>query len=962
MQPPPMTSGCPDEERARLLDLLLEHGILHASETQPVSSRDGSPARWMLDSLTVSLSAEGLALAGRCLLGLLERFDGLQLATYGTTAIPLLSSCILQSGGRYRGLVVRKERKAHGSRKWIEGRIDPDEPVIILDDSVSSGTTMRACRERLEEAGLRVEGGVCLVRFGWYGGFALMQEQGLHMEAVYDIWEDFIERMPGETRLVRNPTKQLPPWRWRDEVVPAGIHPATLARTMMQAWLQDGALPRPPERLDRDYDAAGGTWVSVRCRDDLHRRHAREGFWHFPGESGGTIGHDIAAAAAKTAARLPPGAAGLELLASSTVAVTVFSALQACTVGELDDDRYGIVVRSRERPGRMGGALPRMPGIVGAWQQLQHARRKNAGLVSFEPFELLRHDVVKLVEPGSPWQPTGVPRPAQAQWWEDAARVGTIASRARELVLEALHLGEAGEPPAELRATARLLDSIYVTVYIRGRLRGCMGTAVRELDDDLRCLARLAVADERFAGHPAAEVGEQVAVTVSLLFDPLDLGAFSPQEVMERVRLGQQALMVFQDRRVGMLLPFMVARLGLGPEAYALEVIDKAGITRPPYRWRRYECSTWLADGGSPRPLVGALPEHAEAPATSEPRAARLAELYAAYLVRHRADDGRLYFHYEPHQDVLHEGTDLPRVAHGAWVLARAAHHLADPRIAEVARGLVDYLVARVRRDEHGRPWIEDGKGEPSVAEPSLLLLALVSSRGPASSDALAAELAEHLWSRIDRHGRVATHRDPQAGTDAFQDYFPGQVLLALAEACRAGCSEVREPALRRAFGWYRHRYRHLRRWGQVSWQMLAFASWWRVIKEPQLADYVFEIGDWASSYQQAAGGFINDHQDGSPGYTTALYLEGLGAASRVAAAAGQAARAAAYASRYERGLQFLERLTIRAPMTTILPNPAWAIGGVRTSCSRDEVRIDFVQHALGAALERHPRVLEQEP
>src|SRR5918912_4321501 len=117
--------------RAELLDMLRRRGILYRSETQPVLSRDGTSARWMLDSLAVTLSPRGAQLAGRCVLELLKRFDGRQIATYGLTAVPILQSCILQSGGRYRGLLVRKEGKAHGSLKLIEGKIDPAEPVIL---------------------------------------------------------------------------------------------------------------------------------------------------------------------------------------------------------------------------------------------------------------------------------------------------------------------------------------------------------------------------------------------------------------------------------------------------------------------------------------------------------------------------------------------------------------------------------------------------------------------------------------------------------------------------------------------------------------------------------------------------------------------------------------------------------------------------------------------------------------
>src|SRR5687768_7090417 len=147
------TKTAPDLARAELIEMLRRQAILYRSETQPVLSRDGTSARWMLDSLSVTLSPRGAQLAGRCVLELLKRFDGRQIATYGLTAVPILQSCVLQSGGLYRGLLVRKERKAHGSLKLIEGPLDKSEPVILIDDSVSSGMSMDEACARLEEAG-----------------------------------------------------------------------------------------------------------------------------------------------------------------------------------------------------------------------------------------------------------------------------------------------------------------------------------------------------------------------------------------------------------------------------------------------------------------------------------------------------------------------------------------------------------------------------------------------------------------------------------------------------------------------------------------------------------------------------------------------------------------------------------------------------------------------------------------
>jgi hypothetical protein len=61
-------------------------------------------------------------------------------------------------------------------------------------------------------------------------------------------------------------------------------------------------------------------------------------------------------------------------------------------------------------------------------------------------------------------------------------------------------------------------------------------------------------------------------------------------------RLAEQALHVRQRDRAGFVPPFVAVTQNLTPQEYVLEVVDKAGITRPPYFWMRYDCATWLAD------------------------------------------------------------------------------------------------------------------------------------------------------------------------------------------------------------------------------------------------------------------------------------------------------------------------------------------------------------------------------
>ena len=853
-------------ERSELLELLRTNGILYRTPTQPVLSRDGSSARWMLDSLRVTLTPRGAELATSCLLDVLNTFEGRQLATYGLTGVPLLQGCILASGGRYRGALVRKEAKKHGSRKIIEGELDPAEPVIIIDDSISSGLSVWTCADRLEEAGFHVEGAVCLVRFRYELGAAKLIKRGLRVASVFDILADFTRYMDGEAPYPVNPTKTLEDTASDARPCGEGQHPAVLARAVIAEYLDTGRAPGSPSSLDGDYDSAGGCWVSLRRRTVIHDRKARDGFWHFPGEVSAGPAGDVVLAAVQTARQLSSGNADPRvILDDCAIAVTFFSALRQCTVGELDNDRYGIVVRSVDRDGQMGGALPRMPGIAEEWQQFWHAARRNAKLFPLEPYLLYRHDVVKAVEPGASWQPTGVPDAPRTGGTADLA--GALARRARGHVLGEPASGQAVGVDTEVAG-------LFVTVYADGRIVGCAGGFGGDAVNALSEYTDAALADGRFA---APATGAEIAVGVSLLSGRHDIGEATPEWVTGPVRFGDQGLSVRQGQRLGFLLPSVAMTHDLSPRGYVNEVIDKAGITRGPYHWTRFDCATWLADAAEVRPMehglpVGAPPDDAGAHATL------LRRLLTDYAVRIHDAAGEPVTRYQVFADRLRTGTHPARLAYGAWVKARVG---LTEQCAEDLKRLGEYRGAA--------GWLEVDGHPPTISELAFVVLAQLETRAAVDEEMLAT-----LWSCLDRHGRFGTHRDGDVG--AYQDYAPGQALLALGVAAQIGACEVHRPDVEHALRHYRMRFRQNHSWGAMAWLTQAYPVWAAVLGDSSPREFAYEVTDWALTFQSVKhGGFLNDHQPDAPGATSALYLEGIAAAGRTARLDGDHERADRY-------------------------------------------------------------------
>lgn len=926
-------------DRAELLQLLSTQGVLKSTDDRPVVSHDGTRMSWMLDSLHVSMTARGAELVARCLLEELAKFEATQIATYGVTAIPLMQACITHGGGKYTGLVVRKEPKGYGAGKIIEGAIDPSKPVVILDDSIASGSSIFRCVEKLEAAGLHVEGGVILVRFGFGGGWARMRGRGMRMEMVFDVFRDMVPIADPARQLPANLSDRLPPFTWADSAAPDGLHPTALARRVIECFLAGAPIPRPPARLDADYDASGGSWVSARSRANVFERHARNGYWVLPGEPQPSAGEAIVKAALRTAPMITR-----EQLDGSSLAVTSFGALEPCTVGELDQDRYGILVRSLDRPDRVGGALPSMPTLFRDWAQFDHARSRNAKLLAFERFELWRHPVTKAIEPGAAWQVDGVPRPPAPGWHAHAPR---IAERAREIVRAVI----AGTAPSGECLPDDLLagqvEGIYLSVFRDGQVVACVGNRLGEsLDETLRKIASQVPGDPRFAR--VSDQTRSLVVVTSLLDKKIVFPAQAPSAVAPHVDLHRHALVVQQNTRTALLLPFVALQHSLSQVQFVAELVDKAGITRAPYHWTRMEATSWYADGETTGTLPWGLPP-ATPPASIGAAIEHLLPRMLEYLRARERPDGLRDAFYRALVDHTHGQLERPRQIHGAWTIAAAHRALGGDELGSRAQRNIDAFV----------------DANLDVNEAAVLLLALC-DRDP--THAKVAPLVARLADAIDGFGGIATAElpplpplpadaDPANASELERyrrehqlDYVLPQVVLALARAPDADNDAIHR-GLRRAA----RRFEILPSWAQVCWLPQAAAAVHALSPDPAIARVAFDVVDWALPYQQtSSGGFLNNEAD-SPGCMTAVYLEGLAAALELAVAIGDRERADRYRAACLAAVRFVDELTYQERDRGMLPAPERAYGGVRFSRTLGEVRTDFVQHAVHALLRLRP-------
>ncbi|WP_126661752.1 orotate phosphoribosyltransferase [Haloterrigena salifodinae] len=95
--------------------------------------------------------------------------------------VPLAAATSVAAGVPY--VIARKQRKEYGTGNLIEGRLEDGEEVVVVEDIVTTGTSLVEAVEALREAGATVERALVVVDRE-EGGRETVEEAGVEMEAL----------------------------------------------------------------------------------------------------------------------------------------------------------------------------------------------------------------------------------------------------------------------------------------------------------------------------------------------------------------------------------------------------------------------------------------------------------------------------------------------------------------------------------------------------------------------------------------------------------------------------------------------------------------------------------------------------------------------------------------------------------------------------------------------------------
>ncbi len=178
-----------DAPRRQLLSLIREHSYREGDFVLA----SGKRSRFYVDLRRTSLTAEGAALIGDLMLDLLESSGWSFSAAGGLTlgADPLTTAVGIAAYRRGRALssfIVRKEAKSHGAGRQVElaGDLAKGAPVVVLDDTVTTGGSTLVAVQAMREAGFDVVGAACVVDRN-EGGRERLEEAGVPLLRLFTL-------------------------------------------------------------------------------------------------------------------------------------------------------------------------------------------------------------------------------------------------------------------------------------------------------------------------------------------------------------------------------------------------------------------------------------------------------------------------------------------------------------------------------------------------------------------------------------------------------------------------------------------------------------------------------------------------------------------------------------------------------------------------------------------------------
>ena len=134
---------------------LRQHVLTHSLKTGKFTLKSGRESNWFLDTKQTACRPDGIQLVADVALSLIpDDATAIGGLTMGADPVAFGIAALAAARGReLRSFSVRKEAKDHGVKGRIAGALVPGDKVVIVEDTVTRGTSIFEAVEAVREFG-----------------------------------------------------------------------------------------------------------------------------------------------------------------------------------------------------------------------------------------------------------------------------------------------------------------------------------------------------------------------------------------------------------------------------------------------------------------------------------------------------------------------------------------------------------------------------------------------------------------------------------------------------------------------------------------------------------------------------------------------------------------------------------------------------------------------------------------
>ena len=188
-------------DKQDLKDAIEHKGIFRCQPPNRIPSRSNQNYNtWQFYLRRILLNPTYMKIAGQLLYEKVQNVGPFQLAACETAGISLgcaIQYAALNNNNHVNLVIVKKDKKDYGLSNSIEGTLN-NESIILVDDLINSGQTIRSKKELLEQYGYKVSPQVLCVLAK--NGQSTLSKFGMVCDCLFQfsdftlLWQDYVNK------------------------------------------------------------------------------------------------------------------------------------------------------------------------------------------------------------------------------------------------------------------------------------------------------------------------------------------------------------------------------------------------------------------------------------------------------------------------------------------------------------------------------------------------------------------------------------------------------------------------------------------------------------------------------------------------------------------------------------------------------------------------------------------------